>query len=380
MTNTLNFIVSVLGKYMLMLFISTFFLFTGCDGYNSSQTTYQINVDTVKFKISSEFLDYYVKYDILDEQHLFVGYNHFDHSLQFIDLHSKETKQTIKLDKDGPNRIKVINELFVTEDKLIFKSTPEWVTIDHDGKVLERFNYSNLEKDLNNEYIIGGGFTISYTIKRELSVDQKSVYMRLYPINLEANTPEFYTAPLFCKLNFDTKSVKIEPYLTYPELFRTGINYGILDKTSIIELEDRLVYSFPNHSTIYVYDFNDSSISANEVKSKKIESVVDINQNGSLRDVMKSSLLGDTYHPITYDKFRDLYYRVIRVINETKDEKEYYLQIINNQFKVLEEIELPNDKVYKNRYEVTREGLYFQLMSSRGNIFSYMLVDVQVEQ
>ncbi|RUA33767.1 MAG: hypothetical protein DSY77_08595 [Bacteroidetes bacterium] len=378
MRDTSNFIISALVNCLLLTFI--YVLFTGCGGNYSSQHTYQINVDTVKFKISAEFLDYYAIYDILDEENLFVGYNHFNHSLQFIDLHSKETKQTIKLERDGPSRIKTLSELLLLEDKIYLKTVPEWITIDHNGKVLERVNYSNLAEDLNNEYIIGGGFTISYTIKRELSIDQKSVYMRLYPVNLEANTPEFYTAPLFCKLNFDTKSVEIDPFLPYPELFRSGINYGILDKPSIIELEDRLVYSFPNHSTIYVYDLKDSSISANMVKSKKIDSVVDINQNGTLRDVMKSSLLGDTYHPIIYDKFRDLYYRVIRVIDETKDEKEYYLQIINNEFKVLEEIELPDDKVYQNRYEVTREGLYFQLMSSRGNIFSYMLVDVQVEQ
>lgn len=370
-------IYSVISTYFFFLICVAFI---SCDNERPNNSSYKINIDTVKFKISSEFLDYYVKYDILDEQHLFVGYNHFDHSLQFIDLHSKETKQTIKLDKDGPNRIKVINELFVTEDKLIFKSTPEWVTIDHDGKVLERFNYSNLAEDLNNEYVIGGGFTISYTVKRELSLNQNSVYMRLYPVNLQANTPEFYTAPLFCKLNFDTKSVEIEPHLPYPELFRSGINYGILDKPSIIELEDRLVYSFPNHSTIYVYDFNDSSITANKVNSTKIESLVDINQNGSLRDIIKSSFRSNRYHPITYDKFRDLYYRVFRVKDETKDEHEYFLQIIDNQFNVLKEINLPDDKVYQNRYEVTKEGLYFQLMSSRSYFFSYMLIDVQPEQ
>jgi hypothetical protein len=338
-----------------------------------------VDIDSVKFKISPEFLDYYVNYDILDEQNLFVGYNHFDHSLQFIDLNSKETVQTIKLERDGPNRIKTISELFVLGDKIYLKSTPEWVTIDHNGKVLERLNYSNLAEDLDNEYVIDGGFTISYTVKKELSVDQKSVYMRLYPVNLEANTPEFYKAPLFCKLNLDTKSVEIEPYLPYPELFRSGINYGILDKPSIIELEDRLVYSFPNHSTIYVYDFQDGTISANEVKSNKIESVVEVNQNGSLRDIIKSSFRSNRYHPITYDKYRDLYYRVFRVKDETKDEHEYFLQIINNQFNVLKEINLPDDKVYQNRYEVTKEGLYFQLMSSRGYFFSYMLADVQVE-
>lgn len=378
MESKLNFILSALEKYLLLIFI--YFLFIGCDSNITSKQTYRVDIDTVKFKISPEFLDYYVNYDILDEQNLFVGYNHFDHSLQFIDLNSKETVQTIKLERDGPNRIKTISELFVLGDKIYLKSTPEWVTIDHNGKVLERVNYSNLAEDLNNEYIIGGGFTISYTIKRELSIDQKSVYMRLYPVNLEANTPEFYTAPLFCKVNIENKSVEIDPFLPYPELFRSGINYGILDKPSIIELEDRLVYSFPNHSTIYVYDFNDSSITANKVNSTKIESVVDINQNGSLRDIIKSSFRSNRYHPITYDKFRDLYYRVFRVKDETKDEHEYFLQIIDNQFNVLKEINLPDDKVYQNRYEVTKEGLYFQLMSSRGYFFSYMLVDVQVEQ
>jgi hypothetical protein len=368
MESKLNFILSALEKYLLLIF--TYFLLIGCDSNNTSKPTYRINIDTVKFKISPEFLDYYAIYDILDEQNLFLGYNHFDHSLQFIDLNSKETIQTIKLERDGPNRIKTISELFVLGDKIYLKSTPEWVTINQNGKVLERLNYSNLSKDLNSDYVIGGGFTISYTVKRELSIDQKSVYMRLYPVNLEANTPEFYTAPLFCKLNFDTKSVEIEPYLPYPELFRSGINYGILDKPSIIELENRLVYSFPNHSTIYVYDFNDSSITANKVKSTKIESLVEINQNGSLRDIIKSSFRSNRYHPIAYDKFRDLYYRVFRVKNDITDENEYFLQIIDNQFNVLKEMNLPDDKVYQNRYEVTKEGLYFQLMSSMGYFFS----------
>lgn len=374
----LNFILLAIGKGLLLGFIH--FLLLGCDSNGSSNYAYQINIDTTQFKISPQFLDYYVVYDILDEQNLFVGYNHFDHSLQFIDLHHKETKETIKLERDGPNRIKTVSELFVIEDKIYLKSSQEWITINYKGKVLDRLNYSNLAEDIENEYIINGGFTISYLVKKELSVDQKSVYMRLYPVNLEANTPEFYTAPLFCKLDFIDKSVKIEPHLPYPELFRSCINYGILDKPSIIELEDRLVYSFPNHSTIYVYAFEDSSISVNEVKSTKIESVVEINQNGSLRDIIKSSFMSNRYHPITYDQYRDLYYRVIRVKNETKDENEYFLQIIDNHFQIVNEINLPNDKVYHNRYEVTKDGLYFQLMSSRGFIFSYMLIDVQVEK
>jgi len=374
----LNLVLSDFGKCLLLIF--TFFLFLGCGSNDRTNYSYQINIDTVEFKISPEFLDYYAIYDILEEQNLFLGYNHFDHALQFIDLNNKETKQTIKLERDGPNRIKTISEIFVTEDKIFLKTVPEWIIIDYEGQVLNRVNYSNLTEELDNEYVIDGGFTISYTVKKELSPDQKSVYMRLYPVNLEANTPEFYKAALFCKVNIENKSVEIDPFLPYPELFRSGINYGILDKPSIIELENRLVYSFPNHSTIYVYDFNDSSITANKVNSTKIESLVEINQNGSLRDIIKSSFRSNRYHPITYDKYRDLYYRFTRVKNEIKDENEYYLQIIDNKFEIIKEIYFPYEKVDGNRYEVTKEGLYFQLMSSKGYFFSYMLVDVQLEQ
>jgi hypothetical protein len=130
----LNLLFSALGKCLLTIF--TYFLLIGCDNSDKISSSYRVDIDSVKFKISPEFLDYYVNYDILDEQNLFVGYNHFDHSLQFIDLNSKETVQTIKLERDGPNRIKTISELFVLGDKIYLKSTPEWVTIDHNGKVL----------------------------------------------------------------------------------------------------------------------------------------------------------------------------------------------------------------------------------------------------
>jgi hypothetical protein len=68
------------------------------------------------------------------------------------------------------------------------------------------------------------------------------------------------------------------------------------------------------------------------------------------------------------------------VKNDIKNKNEYFLQIIDNQFSLIEEIYLSFKDVDRNRYVVTKNGLYFQLMSSRGNIFSYMLIDVQGEQ
>ncbi len=375
--NVFNFISTFL-KYTVFLVIS--FFLVNCNEKTNRDLSYQIQVDTVKIDISSKFLDYYINYDILDEPNLYVGYSHFDHALHFIDLKNKETLYTIELATDGPNKIKTIGELFITEDKIFLKATPEWIIMDHKGKILERITYSDFAEDLDNKYIINGGLTISYLQKKELSSDHKSVFMRLFPATAGWNSPEIYEHPLFCKLEFQKKTVTIDPYLPYPEIFRLGLNYGILDKPSIIPLEDRLIYSFPNHSTIYVYHFNESTISSNEVVSEKIKSIIEVSQNGDWEHIVRSSFASNRYHPIHYDQFRDLYYRVIRVKNDIQDVNEYYLQIIDNQFKVIDELLLPSEKVDRNTFKVTREGVFFQLMSSRGNIFSYMYIDVQVEE
>jgi hypothetical protein len=362
-----------------LLLIFTFLLIN-CSDKSQKHNTYKINVDTVKIEISSKFIDYYITYNILDEQNLFVGYNYIDHSLQFIDLKNRETKHTIDLEKDGPNKINIVGDIFITDDKIFLQSTPDWIIINHTGQILKRINFIDLAEKLDNKYLIDGGFSLNYMEKKEISPDYQSIFIRLYPTNAKMNSREFYENPLFCKLYFYEKIVEIKPYLPYPEIFKTGYKYGMLDKPSVVELDDRLIYSFPNHSNIYIYNFQDSSISSNEVKSSKINSVIEVNQKGSLRDVLKSSLLGDRYHPVAYDKFKDVYYRVIRVKNEVQDINEYFLQIIDHKFNLIEEINLPTNKIYKNRYVVTKNGLYFQLMSSKSNIFSYILVDVQLEK
>ncbi len=357
-----------------------FFSLIGCNNNSPKTFSYKVNTDTAKVELPNNFVDFYLKYDILDDQNLFVGYNHYDKSLQFIDLNNNETKYTIQLASDGPKKIGIVNHLFITKDKIFLKSTPEWIIMDHNGEILERVKYSDFAQDLDNKYVIDGGLTMSYLQKIELAPDHQSVFMRLLPAISEMNSAEIYEHPLFCKIKFYEKTAKIEPYLPYPEIFRKGVNYGILDKPSIIDLEDRLIYSFPNHSTIYVYHFNDTTITSNEVVSEKIESIIEVSQNGDWEHIVRSSFAGNRYHPIHYDQFRGIFYRVIRVKNDIQDVNEYFLQIIDNQFKVIDEVYLPSEKVDRNTFKVTKEGVFFQLMSSRGNIFSYMVIDVQVEK
>lgn len=360
-------------------FLCVALLYFSCHKNDTTGFTYGIQIDTVHIEIPNHFIDYYITYNISNEYNLFVGYNHIDHSLQFIDLKNRETKHTIKLERDGPNKIDIVGEIFIAKDKIYLKSTPYWIIMNYTGQIVERINFIDLADNLDNKYLIDGGFSLNYMVKKEISPDYQSIFLRLYPKNAKMNSPQFYENPLFCKLYFSQQKVKIEPYLPYPDIFKTGYNYGMLNQPSIIELKDRLIYSFPNHSTIYVYSFEDSLISSNEVKSEKIKSVININQKGSFRDILKSSLLGDRYHPISYDKYRDLYYRVIRVKNEVKDENEYFLQIIDNQFRIIEEVFLSFSEVDRNRYVVTSDGLFFQLLSSNGNLFSYVKIKVHVE-
>lgn len=380
MINKAKFFIYIYIYLQYCLFLCSSLFLINCNNNSSKEYSYQVHIDTVRIEIPHTFLDNYISFDILAEQHVYVGYNHFDHSLQFIDLNKKVTKHTIKLEAEGPNGINTVGELFVTNDKIYLKSTPEWIIMDHKGQILERINFTDLSQELENKYIIDGGITMSYLEKKELSSDHTSIYLKLFPTNAEVNGQEIYEHPLFCKLNFYEKSIKIDPYLPYPEVFRKGYKFGILDKPSIEDFNDRLIYSFPNHSNIYIYHLKDSSISTHEVVSKKIKSVIEVNQHGSMRDILKNSFLSDRYHPVKYDPFKDIYYRVIRVKNNTQDINEYFLQIIDKQFTIITEIKLPVEEVYKNKFEITADGVFFQLMSSKTNLpdFSYLLINVQM--
>ena len=72
-----------------------------------------------------------------DERSIFL-YNHYDHSIDEINLHREEFVKTYPLDAEGPNGVgNFIFGLQVLDDNLFFtKSGPFSTVIDRNGRVI----------------------------------------------------------------------------------------------------------------------------------------------------------------------------------------------------------------------------------------------------
>ncbi len=359
------------------LFIFSVLTFYGCDQGSGYSDDTRYTYDTASITIPTNALDFYPKSTINKDGNLFVGYNYVDHSVDLLDIGNNEFVKKISLQKDGPEKISSIGHLFIRDSILIIYSQPEWILLDTTGHFLKRFTFEKVEKDLQNKYVIDGGFKLDALQNPYLSAGN-ILYINLFPIGFEINSPEFYDNPPFISIDLESLDFEVLPIIHPEEVFQNGIYYGLLDKPSPIVHNDLIIYSYPNHSSIYQYNLSNSTLRSSSIESNLIPNVIDVRQSSNIRDIYKASAKTDRYYPLKIDESGDFLYRVIRVeSNVEKNRLIYHFQIINAKtFELLEEIPLDDKIAYPYDFFPTKRGIFFQLEISQGNKldFSYVIL------
>jgi hypothetical protein len=235
----------------------------------------------------------------------------------------------------------------------IINSTPIDDTIIH-NKELDFTTYGNHPYFRNNKFYLGCQYS-NYTFSTDTAVRRK-----------------FFNTPLVSVIDASSGKL-INTILEYPAFYKSGKYYRSREPKRAVNGNQRLlVYSFHYSDSVYV--INDNQEVKSYFASSKYFKHPKPYIGDSLRNrayTKKYATVNGKFTDISYDPYRDLYYRILKhpieyeadnnTINTPTDAK-YSIIVLNKSFnKIYEHHFEPQVYDYYSNIIITREGLLLPL-------------------
>lgn len=350
----------------IILIILLFFNFTSClkEKKNSPIDFKNFNYDTLKISIEPEYIgDNAYGSTILEtnKKTLFACYNRFDHAIEVYDLKNKNPIKKIKLEKQGPNKLKLGIYSFLNDSVFINKTQRQLALINGSGQIINSIPFNKIKGINHTKYTFTReGIHIGNFDQLCIDTSQNFILVTIYKTIRKKKTKEFHDSYFISKIYWDENRGEILP-IKYPEIFRRK-NFGDLDYPDFCIKDNSIIYSFRNSSDIYKWKENQKKLYKYQIECK--------NANGLSQPLAMNhknimpSIKSSKYYRVIYDKYRDIFYRIYKEENKQKNSKalsgNYHLIILTNEFEKLKEIPLGKD-IYPFSAHVTKKGLIFAL-------------------
>ena len=234
-------------------------------------------------------------------------------------------KTTEILEKQIKYNIDDIDGIYVHENS-IYAHNYKKCTFFHlqpDGKILDTIKINSLR--------YGNGHYPPYLI---------STFNGVYPINKEEICFTTYSIGeslehiRHCGMIFNKENGQYYYIMPFPEIYSKA-NWGggmyRIGYTTYNPKNNYIIYSFPASHYINVYNLNTNSYKEYYAGSKNIDRIpsypekpgVSVPDNKSFRHYISNS----NYGAILYDRYRELYYRIVEIAGFHKEKKYQYLKI-----------------------------------------------------
>ena len=183
--------------------------------------------------------------------------------------------------------------------------------------------------------------------------------------------------------------------ISYPESFKESCwSEHQFDVPFTKNSNDQLVFSFQTGPNIYVYDPVKDSIVAEykKAKSKYVNKIVPYKECdfSDITTYFKYLKSVPRYRSITYDKFKNIYYRIISLpANEEPDGQRnqnivmpFSIMVLDEDFNIITERKLPAKSYDPRDYFITARGLWISANNEGAENFdedklSYTLFSLQ---
>lgn len=192
--------------------------------------------------------------------------------------------------------------------------------------------------------------------------------------------------PIITKINLLNKSIRYFGY--YPNNYYKynygGLNYQKVYNT-INTLSNNVVISFPASPNIYTFDISTKEFVEHETNNVLIPQIIPFSKNqewhGALakQDYVEYYYSNPSYADIYYDKYRNLYYRIVELPNSDFDynKKETYfknkaVEILNHEFICVGQIKIPQ-RIFSQSAFITEKGIYFLAFSKSNKDWVFKL-------
>lgn len=286
------------------------------------------------------------------------NYNKINHSIDVFNLTTSSFIKNIQLFKDGPEAMGELDGIYVHNQDSIFMYSRGVLGLKNgDGIFIDKLNLFELVPyEKFGEIAFNAHFRMEYN-----SSNSSFLFYSFYPEELRKHNP------IITSLNLKTKQLDQVPifYSAYHNDIDGNVGYlSYLNKS--YQRGNFLVYNFEYESNIYTFDLNTQQKKVYGAKSKYssglIEPISQKNSDGFERHAIENP----HYFHVMYDPFKKLYYRLhwggIPYVSSNNQfnsfiDKPLYLMVLNDEFEILREIELPKNRYGIHNWSVTRMGI-----------------------
>ena len=352
--------------------------FISCqDSPKESTATYDIGlVESKKIVLPVDENTYYLSKSMFqfeedDKEYLqFGNFEKRQHEILIYDIESQNLHKRIPLEKEGPNGVPAIygcipyfnSKTFLVSQHNIGSTT----IIDGEGNVLRKYNIRQPQN--RNRLWADCRYGLSFFYTPSFTKDS-IVYFKNGIFTQRMNREVWKTLPMFNSLNLKNGQIHTLP-INYPDIFeddvRTPAGGGYEFTYDYNYKKERLVCSFSGYDSIMVTDdlkqvfwYNGKSRYLNRMRPK----VYEADGLSWLRDAIESP----AYHNIMYDKYRDVYYRIVELPYELKPNeslfdtpkgREFSIIIFDKDLNIIGETKFPGNKYLYKMSFIGRDGLY----------------------
>lgn len=316
---------------------------------------------TIEFDIKkeTEAQSKYLFYYLNGINEFLVNLNKDDNILEFYDFKSKKLFYEINLNKNPETSPKLWGFYVHNLDSIFTLRYRENIIaiIDTAGNVRSKWQITdNIYNSKKYELTAWANCPFYYKDKKIF------VNSRIFSYK------EFYDVPSWLIIDLSYQPPLLTKTGTFPNIYRQGKDYYAFNSYGVLNENNQLIFSFEIDPNLYVYN-KDSFTAILPAKSRYLDDgfeEFDTTQVMDLNYVSKYQIISGKYSQIIYDKFRNLYYRMVHhkqqhenpdgTINEYFD-KEWSIIIMDASFNILDEIKMESRKYYFNNILVTQDGL-----------------------
>lgn len=340
-----------------------FFILLGCSG-KTNRIELKL-VDEIKINISKESNFIFTQY-FFDNRNEYLVFLDSTNKLIFFNLDKPEADYSIQLLNFNPkwNYYSIINRdsiiiVYNLQNRISLLNDKGIIIGDWKLSTLLDEKYSLFAQIDNPIYFINNNFYCS-SIRKDIK------------LNNQQSFKEFYESPTNIILSISSDSlIPFKQFGYFPELYFKDKIYNFYDTTpsKTSNLIDKIVLSFAKDHFIYIYNLNGELISKKNSKSSYIDYFNEFDSS-KLYDFLylRSYIEAEpSYLRIIYDKFQNLYYRLVKHRNQTDEKSElntndmayqnFSLIVLNDNLELIDEINLNSNEFYLPGLITTRRGI-----------------------
>ncbi len=348
--------------FLILIITSTF----NCSEDIPEETyTLERTNDSIYIQLSNNELNYTLlnQYFTANDTDYIAILNYKLHAIYIYNLEKQLLSKKIKVERDGPNGFgEIFGFKFINKDSFVLAG-PATSLVGIYGKDDEIKKKISIAKDLNGNNIFP--YLLSFTSVGKLDGHQ------LYMLQMLAANPEIKLSADEVKKN----SVMLSVDLISGEVNKIPLSYPVeLAGKDLYGCQFGLAHGHHNCSILFGTNFSDIFVSENFESFKKIpiETKYQLKMPehpskyiGDFEANLTYTEKHDMFLNLLYDKYRELYYIVIRKRQTelskdplARDWADCYIVILDKNFKHLGDVYFPDNTYSFENIFITKDGVY----------------------